>query len=202
MVRYLGILYPMIAISNSGYCPKARDGRLVTPIKTNKPLIKKMKINPRNKCSLVYSWSVHVEHILKQLSTSGSVNYSLGLRRIIAKYTKGVVEWDECVIPHTTNHRHPHRDRLLRVRGLQLDSGQYHTTVPSFTDNRSVLSETESMYLFLCVKPSKKNVFSMLSMYFPLFRKSIFGIIKMFECTLLGRKVDLIIHFNLTYIIK
>ena len=32
--------YPMIEISNSGYCFRTHDGRLVTPIKTNKPLIK------------------------------------------------------------------------------------------------------------------------------------------------------------------
>ena len=35
--------YPMTEISNSGYCFSVRDGRLVTLIKTNKPLIRTNK---------------------------------------------------------------------------------------------------------------------------------------------------------------
>ena len=54
--------YPMMEISNSDIVFIAHDGRLVTLIKTNKPLIETNKplINPGKKYYLVYFCRVHL----------------------------------------------------------------------------------------------------------------------------------------------
>ena len=74
MVRYLGILgnIPEMEITKLRILVSLRDGRLVTLIKTNKPLIKTNKpLIKTNKSRQNPIMSVHMFYILKQLFTSG-----------------------------------------------------------------------------------------------------------------------------------